>query len=90
DISNLQLIKKIIKLMNKSESAIEFVKDRLGHDRRYAVDYSKASKDLGYKPEYDLDTYLIKTINWYQENKDWWQTVKSGDYQEYYKQQYDK
>ncbi|MEA3355206.1 MAG: dTDP-glucose 4,6-dehydratase, partial [Patescibacteria group bacterium] len=79
DISNLQLIKKIIKLMNKSESAIEFVKDRLGHDRRYAVDYSKASKDLGYKPEYDLDTYLIKTINWYQENKDWWQTVKSGD-----------
>ena len=76
DISNLELVKKIIKLMNKDESSIEFVKDRLGHDKRYAVNYSKATKDLGYQPEFDLDTYLEKTINWYQDNQSWWKAIK--------------
>ncbi|MFH2109026.1 MAG: GDP-mannose 4,6-dehydratase, partial [Patescibacteria group bacterium] len=76
DVSNLGLVKKIINLMGKNKSSIEFVKDRLGHDKRYAVDYSKATKDLGYKPQYDLDTYLTKTINWYQENQEWWQVLK--------------
>jgi dTDP-glucose 4,6-dehydratase len=88
DISNLDLIKKIIKLMNKSADSIEFVKDRPGHDRRYAVNWSKAKKDLGYQPQHDLDTYLQKTIDWYTNNQDWWQSVKSGDYQKYYQQQY--
>ncbi len=88
DISNLELIKKIIKLMNKSEDSIEFVKDRPGHDKRYAVDWSKAKKELGYQPQHDLDTYLKKTIDWFINNQDWWQSVKSGDYQKYYKQQY--
>jgi len=88
DISNLELIKKIIKLMNKSEDSIEFVKDRPGHDRRYAVDWSKAKKELGYQPQHDLDTYLKKTIDWFKNNTDWWQAVKSGDYQKYYQQQY--
>ncbi|MFC1627057.1 dTDP-glucose 4,6-dehydratase [Patescibacteria group bacterium] len=90
DVSNLELIKKIIKLMNKSEDSIEFVKDRLGHDRRYAVDWSKAKKELGYQPKYDLDTYLEKTIQWYQDNQEWWKRVTSGDYQQYYQQQYGK
>ena len=76
DISNLELVKKIIKLMNKDESSIEFVKDRLGHDKRYAVNYSKATKDLGYQPEFDLDTYLEKTISWYQDNTSWWKVIK--------------
>ena len=88
DISNLELIKKIIKLMDKSEDSIEFVKDRPGHDRRYAVDWSKAKKELGYQPQHDLDTYLKKTIDWFINNQDWWQSVKSGDYQKYYQQQY--
>jgi len=88
DISNLEIIKKIIKLMNKSEAAIEFVKDRPGHDLRYAVDWSKAKKELGYQPKHDLDIYLEKTIDWYIKNKDWWQRVKSGDYQKYYRQWY--
>lgn len=88
DISNLDLIKKIIKFMNKDESAIEFVKDRPGHDRRYAVNWSKAKKELGYQPQHDLDTYLKKTIDWYVANPDWWQRIKTGDYQQYYQQWY--
>jgi len=88
DISNLDLVKKIIKLMDKSEDSIEFIKDRPGHDRRYAVDFSKAKKELGYQPQHDLDTYLKKTIDWYIKNKDWWQRVKSKDYQKYYQQWY--
>jgi len=88
DIPNLEVVKKIIKLMSKDESAIEYVKDRPGHDRRYAVDWSKAKKQLGYQPQHDFDTYLKKTIDWYQENQGWWQRVKSGDYQQYYQQQY--
>jgi dTDP-glucose 4,6-dehydratase len=88
DISNLGIAKKIIKLMKKSESAIEFVKDRPGHDRRYAVDWSKAKRELGYQPQDEFEVYLKETIDWYQQNQAWWQRVKSGDYQQYYQQQY--
>jgi len=90
DISNLELVQKIIKIMNKSADSIEFVKDRPGHDRRYAVDWSKAKQELGYQPEHDLDTYLKKTIDWYIQNKSWWQSVKSGEYKQYYQKQYGK
>jgi dTDP-glucose 4,6-dehydratase len=88
DVSNLDLIKKIIKIMEKSADSIEFVKDRSGHDRRYAVDFNKAKKELGYNPQYSLEEYLEKTVDWYLENQDWWQRVKSGEYQEYYQKQY--
>jgi len=88
DIPNINIVKKIIKLMNKDESQIELVKDRPGHDRRYAVDWSKAKSELGYQPQHNFDDYLKQTIDWYKQNKDWWQRVKSGDYQKYYQQQY--
>ncbi len=88
DISNLEVVKKILKVMGKNESSIEFVKDRPGHDRRYAIDWSKAKRQLGYKPLYDFDTYLKKTIDWYLKNKNWWQAVKSGQYQKYYRTWY--
>ena len=88
DVNNLEVVKKILRILGKDESMIEFVKDRPGHDRRYAIDWSKAKKELDYKPEYDFDAYLEKTIEWYQENEQWWQNVKSGNYQEYYKRQY--
>lgn len=88
DISNLEIAKKIIKLLGQSEDMIEFVKDRPGHDRKYAVDWSKIEKELGYKPEHDFDSYLERTVKWYQENEAWWKHVKSGEYQEYYKKQY--
>ena len=88
DINNLEIIKKILHILGKGEDSIEFVKDRPGHDRRYAVDWSKAKKDLGYEPEYDFDTYLEQTVEWYQKNQEWWQKVKTGEYKNYYQKQY--
>ncbi len=76
DINNLNIVKKILKILGKDESFIEFVKDRPGHDRRYAIDWSKANKELGFKPAYDLETALEKTVHWYQENIDWWRKIK--------------
>jgi dTDP-glucose 4,6-dehydratase len=76
DIDNLTVIKKILAYMKKDESSIEYVKDRLGHDRRYAVDWSKIKRELGWKPAYDFDTYLVKTIEWYKEHEDWWKKLK--------------
>ncbi|MFA6524989.1 MAG: dTDP-glucose 4,6-dehydratase [Patescibacteria group bacterium] len=90
DVNNLELIKKVLSIMGKSDDMLEYVKDRPGHDRRYAVDWTKAKNDLGYKPLYDLDTYLEKTIDWYQKNEGWWKRIKSGDYLKYYKAQYEK
>lgn len=90
DVSNLELIKKILKIMDKDESMIEFVKDRPGHDRRYAIDWSKIKKELGWQPTVDLETGLKMTIDWYQKNRSWWQKVKTGEYQKYYQRQYSK
>jgi dTDP-glucose 4,6-dehydratase len=75
-ISNLHLVKKIIKLMNKDESKIEFVKDRPGHDRRYAIDWSKINQELGWVPKHNLDHALEETIAWYQNNQEWWKKIK--------------
>jgi len=88
DVNNISIVKKIIKLLGKSEGSIEYVKDRPGHDRRYAVDWSKIKRELGWEPQHDFDTWLEKTVNWYKENKDWWKRVKTGDYKTYYKKQY--
>lgn len=89
DIPNIEVIKKIIKIMGKDESWIEFVKDRPGHDRRYAIDWSKIHNELGWSPKYpDLDTGLEETVQWYKDHEDWWKRVKSGTYHDYYKKQY--
>ena len=90
DVNNLTVVKKITKILGKSEDQIEFVKDRPGHDRCYTLDWRKAKKQLGYKPRYDFDTYLEKTVNWYKKHQDWWKKVKSGDYQDYYRKWYGK
>ena len=76
DCSNLELIKKIVRLMNKDEKVIEFVKDRPGHDRRYAIDWSKINKELGWQPKYDFEIGLKKTIDWYFNNRHWWERIK--------------
>ncbi|MDO8460994.1 MAG: dTDP-glucose 4,6-dehydratase [bacterium] len=89
EISNLTVIKKIIKILGKDESMIEFVKDRPGHDRRYAIDWSKIKNELGWQPQYSFDEYLNKTIEWYRNNKEWWKRIKSGEYKDYYKKQYE-
>jgi dTDP-glucose 4,6-dehydratase len=76
DVNNLELIKILIRLMSKSEDAIEMVKDRPGHDRRYSVDFSESEKALDWRPSVDLEEGLQKTINWYQDNQDWWRPLK--------------
>lgn len=85
DISNIDVVKKIIKIMGKGEDMIEFVKDRPGHDRRYAIDWSTIKNELGWEPAYTFEQALEATITWYQENTQWWKDVKSGQYKDYYK-----
>lgn len=88
DISNKDIAEKIVKHMGKDASYIEYIKDRPGHDRKYAIDSSKIESELGCKPLFDLDTWLEKTIQWYAEHTAWWQRIKSGEYKMYYEKQY--
>ncbi len=90
NVSNIEIVKKILKIMGKSEDLIEYVTDRPGHDRKYAIDWTKIKNDLGYSPQGNLDEYLEKTVQWYQENQAWWKRVKSGEYQEYYDKWYSR
>lgn len=80
DINNLTVVRKIIKLLGASEDAIEFVKDRPGHDRRYAIDWSKIKSELGWQPLHNFDEWLKHTVQWYKDNGEWWRHVKSGAY----------
>jgi dTDP-glucose 4,6-dehydratase len=88
DINNLAVIKKIIQLLGKTEDSIEFVKDRPGHDRRYAVEWSKIKNELGWEPQGNFDELLKITVEWYKENATWWKDVKNGEYKNYYQKQY--
>ena len=87
DVNNLTVLKKICQIMGKSENFIKFIKDRPGHDRRFALDWTKAKNKLGYKPEYDFETWLEKTINWYRKNEWWWKPLKERQ-QDYFDKQY--
>lgn len=88
EISNLDLLKKILKIMGENKDKIEFVKDRPGHDRRYAVDASKIKDDLGWQSKFPLDEALNLTIDWYKNNRDWWKKIKNRDFKSYYQKQY--
>ncbi len=85
---NIDIVKLILKLLDKPESLIKFVKDRPGHDRRYAIDSSKISKELGWKPSYTFEQGIDETIKWYLDNKDWWMKIISGEYKNYYNKMY--
>ena len=85
---NIEIVKLILNELDKDESLIEFVTDRLGHDRRYAIDSSKIQNDLGWKPKYTFETGIRETINWYLDNQEWINQVKSGEYQQYYEKMY--
>jgi dTDP-glucose 4,6-dehydratase len=87
-IPNIEVVKRILKLMNKDESMIEYVKDRPGHDRKYDIDWTKIHNELGWKPLHSFDEWLEKTVAWYTENRSWWEKIKSGEYKEYYTKQY--
>lgn len=88
DINNITLVQKIIAKFEKDQSMIEFIKDRPGHDRRYAIDWTKIKNQLGWEPIHDIDTWLGKTIEWYKEHKSWWKDIKTGEYKKYYEKQY--
>ncbi len=87
DISNIDVVKTIIKLMGKNESMIEFVKDRPGHDRRYSVDWSKIKAELGWQPSVTFEEGLKQTIKWYQDHPEWWKPLKERE-KDYFKKQY--
>ncbi len=76
DISNIEIIKKVLKIMKKDERLIEFVKDRPGHDRKYAIDWSKTNQELDWQPKYNFEEALTRTIQWYIKNKNWWKKIK--------------
>ncbi len=78
DINNLEVVRKILGILGKGEEMIEFVKDRPGHDRRYAVSWLKIRNELGWQPLHTFDEWLEKTVVWYQENQEWWKHIKSN------------
>ena len=86
--TNLELVRTLLKLLGKSESLIKFVKDRPGHDRRYAIDNSKITNTLGWKPSVTFEQGIAKTVDWYLKNQSWLDHVTSGDYQKYYEKMY--
>ena len=77
ELTNLDLTKKILNMMGKNDSEIEYVQDRKGHDLRYSVDWSKAHNEIGYSPKIKFEDGLLATINWYQENESWWKPLKT-------------
>lgn len=88
--TNIEIVKIILKELGKDESLITFVKDRPGHDRRYAIDASKIKKELGWNPKHTFEEAIKKTINWYLGNEVWWKEIISGEYKNYYKKWYEE
>lgn len=86
--TNLEVVKTILKALDKPESLIQFVTDRPGHDMRYAIDPTKIHEELGWLPTTPFDEGIQKTIRWYLDNKPWWEHIISGDYQNYYEKMY--
>lgn len=89
EIPNIELAKQILSKLGKPESLLEYVKDRPGHDRRYAMDSSKIETELGWKPRKSFEDGIGSTVKWYLDNETWWKRIISGEYQSYYKLQYD-
>ena len=88
EMRNIDIVKLICKALDKPESLITYVADRKGHDMRYAIDPTKIHEELGWLPETMFAEGIQKTIQWYLDNKDWWQTIVSGEYRDYYERMY--
>ncbi|MBG9785016.1 dTDP-glucose 4,6-dehydratase [Shouchella lehensis] len=86
--TNIEIVETIIDALGASKELITYVEDRLGHDRRYAIDPEKLTTELGWTPKYTFESGIKETIQWYLDNRGWWERIKSGDYMDYYKQQY--
>lgn len=87
--TNIEIVKLILHHLNKPESLIEYVKDRPGHDRRYAIDSTKIQKELAWKPKYTFETGMAETIKWYIDHPKWLENVRSGEYMDYYDRMYE-
>jgi dTDP-glucose 4,6-dehydratase len=87
--TNLSVVKTILDRLGKPHSLIRFVTDRPGHDRRYAIDFSKIERELGWRPSVSFEVGISRTIEWYLTHRDWWKRVKTGEYLEYYKRTYE-
>jgi dTDP-glucose 4,6-dehydratase len=85
---NLRIVEQVLDLVGKPRSLIRFVKDRPGHDRRYAIDARKAQAKLGWAPRHRFEEALAETVRWYLEHRGWWERVISGEYLKYYERQY--
>ena len=88
--TNLEVVKTILRELGKSESLINYVTDRPGHDRRYAIDPAKITAELGWTPATRFDDGIKKTIQWYLDNRSWWEHIINGEYQNYYTQMYNE
>lgn len=87
--ANIEIVKLIIKALGKTEDLIKYVKDRPGHDRRYAIDNTKITTELGWKPSYTFEEGIKETIEWYLNNMEWMESVTSGAYKDYYNKMYE-
>jgi dTDP-glucose 4,6-dehydratase len=85
---NLEVVESLLETVGKPDSLIRFVKDRPGHDRRYAIDPTLIESELGWRPRETWETGLQKTIQWYRENGRWLERTRNGAYQDYYREQY--
>ena len=85
---NIDIVKIILKILGKGEDQITYVKDRPGHDRRYAIDSSKIMSELGWLPKYQFDGGIEKTIKWYVDNENWWRRIMKGEYLNYFEKNY--
>jgi dTDP-glucose 4,6-dehydratase len=89
EITNRVITETLIREMGKNwDEVVTYVKDRAGHDRRYAIDATKIKTELGWEPKYRFDQAIKTTIQWYKDNQPWWRSIKSGEYMKYYEQQY--
>jgi dTDP-glucose 4,6-dehydratase len=88
--TNIDIVKTILHQLDKPESLIRFVEDRLGHDKRYAIDATKIREELGWLPKYSFEDGIKQTVQWYLDNQEWWQRIISGEYQQYFSKQYAK
>ncbi len=86
--TNLEIVHTLLRLLDKKQDMIDFVKDRPGHDRRYSLDDKKIRKELGWKPRHNFDEAMKLTVDWYRLNNAWWQRIRSGEYLKYYEKMY--
>jgi len=88
--TNMEIVKAILSLLGKGDESIEYVEDRKGHDKRYAINIDKIKNELGWEPQVTFEEGIARTVAWFVENESWWKNIKSREYMDYYNKQYNK